>query len=113
MTRDFLIGARRPHEGEMLRLGLGQLEESEKRLRELLVAYQETKTPSLAKQIAEECVFASMTLNCLTDLADHQSSTDEFIVSARMLVMSRDLRRLIESAESIIGSRERNHDDVA
>ena len=97
----------------MLRLGLRQLEESEKQLRQLLAAYQETKTPSLAQQIAEECVFASMTLNCLTDLADHQSSTDGFIVSARMPTVSRDLRRLIESAERIIGSSEGNYDDVA
>ena len=113
MSREFLIGARRPHESEMLRLALTQLSESENRLRHLLAAYKKAESPGLAQQIAEECAFASMTLDWLTDLADQQTSTGGFIVPARMLTMSRDLRRLIESAESIIGSRERNHDDVA
>ena len=102
MTREFLIGARRPHDGEMLRLGLRQLWESENRLRQLLTAYEQAKSPSLAQQITQECVFISQTLTVTEELASSGTTSSAMVIAGGLLEVSRRLRELLQEAGKTI-----------
>ena len=86
----------------MLRLGLRQLVASENLLRQLLAAYQETETPSLAQQIAEECAFISQTLDALEDLVTSGTKGGNLIIAGGLLKVSRHLRELLEEAGKTI-----------
>ncbi len=99
---EFLIGARRPHEGEMLRLGLRQLEEGERRLKGLLAAYQETKTPSLAQQIVQECIVISQTLDATEELVTSGTKGGNLIIAGGLRKVSRHLGKLLEEAQRTI-----------
>ena len=112
MTRDFLVGARPLHDGEMLRLGLRQLAESEVLLRKLLAAYERAKTQELAQEIARECSFISQTLDALTDMATSQPGPN-FTVSGALLRVSQHLRRLILEAEQALRGQDGGHGDAA
>jgi hypothetical protein len=102
MREDFLVGASPLHDGDMLKLGLRQLAESEVLLRKLLVAYEQTKAPQMAKEIAQECAFISQTLDALTDMTISQPGPN-IAVSGALLRASRYLRQLVEEAERAIG----------
>ena len=105
MSREFLIGARCPHEGEMLRLGLRQLAEAEEHLKGLLAAYEQTRTPILAQQITEECVFISQTLDAAEELASSGSTSSATVIAGRLLEVSGRLRELLEEAGEAISGR--------
>ena len=101
MTHDFFVGARPLHDRGMIRLGLQQLAESEVLLKKLLAAYQRSRTPELAQEIARECAFISQTLDALTETAIRQRGPN-FIVSGALMKVSRYLTILIEKAEQAV-----------
>lgn len=113
MNRDFLVGAGPLHEREMLRLGIRQLAESERVLREFLASYERTRTPELAKDISEECAFISQTLSALTDMATDGTGRGDFIISGCLLKASRYMHQLIEHAEKVVARPEDIHGNVA
>lgn len=111
MTRDFLVGARPLHDGEMLRLGLRQLAEGEALLRKLLSDYEHNRTDALAWEIAQECAFLSQTLDALTDMAITQPGPT-IVVSGALMKASQYLHALVEKAELLV-SRGENHGNLA
>jgi hypothetical protein len=113
MTRDFLVGARPFHNDRMLRLGLRQLAESEVLLRKLLAAYAKSRTPELAREIAQECAFVSQTLDALTDMACRQAPGLNFVASGCLMRASRYLRELVEKAELLVSQPGDTHGDLA
>lgn len=102
MTRDFLVGARPMHDGDMLKLGMRQLAVSESILIRLLSDYEKTKSPELAQEIAEECTFISQTLDALDEMAYSQTTGQTFVISGALLKARKYLRDLIERAERVV-----------
>jgi len=112
MNRDFWVGISPLHDGEVLRLGLRQLAESEILLRKLLAAYQKSRSVELEQEIARECSFISQTLDTLINMATRQSGSPDFTVSGCLLKVSRYLRQLVERADKIVADPEESQAGV-
>lgn len=102
MTHDFLVGASPYHDGDVLRLGIRQLEASDILLRKLLAAYEQSKDPSLVHKIARECTFISQTLDALDEMVYSQSGRQTFVISGALLKTREYLRDLIERTERVV-----------